>query len=75
MDVINALQAAMEGYEVTTVENYDSRCNDFVTTAGCKDILTGKKEQYSTTTEEGIYDDPAPAGMRDIVNFGGFCDR
>lgn len=42
VDPINALQAAMEGYEVTTVEDCVSRCNIFVTTTGCKDILTGK---------------------------------
>ena len=39
---INALQAAMEGYEVTTVEDCVSKCNIFVITTGCKDILTGK---------------------------------
>merc|ERR1712211_85352 len=42
VDPINALQAAMEGYEVTTVDDAVSRCNIFVTTTGCKDILTGK---------------------------------
>lgn len=42
IDPINALQAAMEGYEVTTVEDAVSRCNIFVTTTGCKDIITGK---------------------------------
>ena len=42
VDPINALQAAMEGYEVTTVEDAVPRCNIFVTTTGCKDILTGK---------------------------------
>merc|ERR1719233_2868916 len=42
VDPINALQAAMEGYEVTTVEDAVSRCNIFVTTTGCADILTGK---------------------------------
>jgi len=42
VDPINALQAAMEGYEVTTVEDCVSKCNIFVTTTGCKDILTGK---------------------------------
>merc|ERR1712106_836159 len=42
VDPINALQAAMEGYEVTTVEDCVDRCNIFVTTTGCKDILTGK---------------------------------
>merc|ERR1712107_698308 len=42
VDPINALQAAMEGYVVTTVEDCVERCNIFVTTTGCKDILTGK---------------------------------
>merc|ERR1712210_152949 len=42
VDPINALQAAMEGYEVTTVEDCVERCNIFVTTTGCADILTGK---------------------------------
>jgi len=42
IDPINALQAAMEGYEVTTVEDAVPRCNIFVTTTGCKDILVGK---------------------------------
>jgi len=42
IDPINALQAAMEGYEVTTVEDCIDRCNIFVTTTGCADILTGK---------------------------------
>jgi len=42
IDPINALQASMEGYEVTTVDEAVTRCNIFVTTTGCKDILTGK---------------------------------
>merc|ERR1712020_276306 len=42
IDPINALQASMEGYEVTTVDEAVDRCNIFVTTTGCKDILTGK---------------------------------
>jgi len=42
IDPINALQASMEGYEVTTVEDCVSKCNIFVTTTGCADILTGK---------------------------------
>merc|ERR1712066_307072 len=41
-DPINALQAACEGFEVTTVDEAVSKCNIFVTTTGCKDILTGK---------------------------------
>jgi adenosylhomocysteinase len=42
IDPINALQAAMEGYEVTTMEEAAPRAQIFVTTTGCKDIITGK---------------------------------
>merc|ERR1711962_1738649 len=42
VDPINALQAVCEGYEVTTIEDAVSRASIFVTTTGCKDILTGK---------------------------------
>jgi len=42
VDPINALQAACEGFEVTTMDDAVSRCNIFVTTTGCKDIITGK---------------------------------
>ena len=42
IDPINALQASMEGYEVTTIEDAAPRCNIFVTTTGCKDIIVGK---------------------------------
>lgn len=42
IDPINALQAAMEGYEVTTVEKAAPRANIVVTTTGCKDIITGE---------------------------------
>jgi len=39
IDPINALQASMEGYEVTTMEDAAPRGNIFVTTTGCKDII------------------------------------
>lgn len=42
IDPINALQASMEGYEVTTIEDAAPKCNIFVTTTGCKDIIVGK---------------------------------
>merc|ERR1712112_459957 len=42
VDPINALQAAMEGFEVTTLEDVVGRCSLFVTTTGCKDIITGR---------------------------------
>ncbi|GJL78105.1 MAG: adenosylhomocysteinase [Nitrospinaceae bacterium] len=40
IDPICALQAAMEGYEVTTMEEGVKEGNIFVTTTGCKDIVT-----------------------------------
>ena len=50
IDPINALQAAMEGFEVNTVEATLSRGDIYVTTTGNKDVLTlehmqGMKDQ------------------------------
>ncbi|XP_071958697.1 adenosylhomocysteinase-like [Antedon mediterranea] len=42
VDPIPALQAVMEGYEVTTMEDAASRASVFVTTTGCKDVITNK---------------------------------
>jgi len=42
VDPINALQAAMEGYQVTTLEDIVGEGNIFVTTTGCRDIILGK---------------------------------
>jgi adenosylhomocysteinase len=42
IDPICALQASMEGYEVTTMEEAASQGNIFVTTTGCCDILRGE---------------------------------
>lgn len=42
IDPINALQAAMEGFEVTTMEEAASEGNIFVTTTGNRDIITGE---------------------------------
>ncbi len=41
IDPINALQAAMEGYEVTTMEEASKEGNLYVTTTGNKDIILG----------------------------------
>ncbi|CAF95753.1 unnamed protein product, partial [Tetraodon nigroviridis] len=41
IDPINALQAAMEGYEVTTMDEACKEGNIFVTTTGCEDIILG----------------------------------
>ncbi|GLV41801.1 Adenosylhomocysteinase [Carabus blaptoides fortunei] len=42
IDPINALQAAMEGYEVTTMELASKEGQIYVTTTGCKDIILGE---------------------------------
>ncbi len=42
IDPINALQAAMEGFEVTTMEQACKEGRLFVTTTGNKDIILGK---------------------------------
>ncbi|MFA5926944.1 MAG: adenosylhomocysteinase [Patescibacteria group bacterium] len=42
IDPINALQAAMEGYEVVTMETAAPMSDIFVTTTGCCDVITGK---------------------------------
>uniref|UniRef100_A0A1B0F957 Adenosylhomocysteinase n=1 Tax=Glossina morsitans morsitans TaxID=37546 RepID=A0A1B0F957_GLOMM len=41
IDPINALQAAMEGYEVTTMEEASKEGTIFVTATGCVDVITG----------------------------------
>jgi adenosylhomocysteinase len=45
VDPIIALQAAMEGYEVTTMEEAAPRGNIFVTATGCRDVITGRHMQ------------------------------
>ena len=42
IDPINALQAAMEGYEVTTMDDAARRGNIFVTATGNRDIIMGE---------------------------------
>ena len=42
VDPINALQAAVSGYQVTTMEDAAPEGQIFVTTTGCRDILTGQ---------------------------------
>jgi len=46
IDPICALQAAMEGYEVTTMEVAASRGNIFVTATGCRDIIRGEHMEH-----------------------------
>ena len=42
IDPINALQAAMEGFQVTTMDEAASQGNIFVTTTGNRDIVMGR---------------------------------
>ena len=42
IDPINALQAAVSGFQVTTMEDAAPEGQIFVTTTGCRDILLGK---------------------------------
>ncbi|KAF2486819.1 Adenosylhomocysteinase [Neohortaea acidophila] len=42
IDPINALQGAMAGYEVVTMEEAAPLAQIFVTTTGCRDIIVGK---------------------------------
>ena len=42
IDPICALQAAMEGFQVATIEDVVGECNIFVTTTGNKDIITAE---------------------------------
>ncbi|KAJ3092474.1 hypothetical protein HK102_006885 [Quaeritorhiza haematococci] len=52
IDPINALQAAMEGYEVTTMEAAIPEANIVVTTTGCRDIIRG--EHFSAMKDDTI---------------------
>lgn len=45
IDPINALQAAMEGYQVATMEEAAPQAQIFVTTTGCKNIITAQHFQ------------------------------
>jgi adenosylhomocysteinase len=45
IDPINALQAAMEGYEVTTMDEAAPRGNIFVTATGNRDVILGRHMQ------------------------------
>ncbi len=42
VDPICALQAAMEGFEVTTMDDAAARGDIFITATGCCDVITGK---------------------------------
>jgi adenosylhomocysteinase len=52
IDPINALQAAMAGYEVTTMEEAAPEANIFVTTTGNRDIIVGR--HFEVMKEDAI---------------------
>ncbi|GAA5831073.1 hypothetical protein JCM5353_002007 [Sporobolomyces roseus] len=52
IDPINALQAAMAGFEVTTMEDAAPQGNIFVTTTGYRDIIVG--EHFDAMPEDAI---------------------
>merc|ERR1712168_1388813 len=53
IDPINALQAACEGYQVTTMEEaIKSGASIFVTTTGCRDIITA--EHFNAMKDDAI---------------------
>jgi adenosylhomocysteinase len=52
IDPINALQAAMEGYEVTTMEDAAPRAQIFVTATGCCDVL--RPEHFQVMPNDAI---------------------
>ena len=52
VDPINALQAAMEGYKVVTMEYAADKCDIFVTTTGNKDII--RHEHMVAMKDEAI---------------------
>jgi adenosylhomocysteinase len=52
IDPINALQAAMEGYQVCAMEDVCHEAHIIVTTTGCKDIVRG--EHFLKLRDEAI---------------------
>eukprot|EP00794_Sanderia_malayensis_P019087 gene19087-21003_t len=52
IDPISALQAAMEGYEVTTIDEAVEKAGVFVTATGCKGII--RKEHFARMREDAI---------------------
>eukprot|EP01126_Amoeba_proteus_P052658 TRINITY_DN637_c0_g1_i2.p1 TRINITY_DN637_c0_g1~~TRINITY_DN637_c0_g1_i2.p1 ORF type:complete len:406 (+),score=68.83 TRINITY_DN637_c0_g1_i2:156-1373(+) len=52
VDPINALQAAMEGYEVTTIDDAVSKAHIFVTATGCSSII--KPEHFLKMKDNAI---------------------
>ncbi|MEO7933017.1 MAG: adenosylhomocysteinase [Chthoniobacterales bacterium] len=73
VDPINALQAAMEGYEVNTVESTLGRGDIYVTTTGNVDVLTiehiAKMKDQAVIANIGHFDNEIQVDK--LVNFPG----
>src|SRR5947209_10124825 len=52
IDPICALQAAMEGYQVTTLEDVVATADIFITTTGCRDII--RREHLDAMKHQAI---------------------
>jgi adenosylhomocysteinase len=71
IDPICALQAAMEGYEVKTVEDFVSTADIFITTTGNKDVITtehmSKMKDKAIVGNIGHFDNEIDmAGMKKV---------
>jgi adenosylhomocysteinase len=73
IDPINALQAAMEGYEVTTIEDTLGRGDIYVTTTGNVDVITiehmSKMKNQAVVANIGHFDNEIQ--VEPLVNFPG----
>ncbi len=73
IDPINALQAAMEGYEVTTIEETLGRADIYVTTTGNVDVITldhiSKMKDQAIIANIGHFDNEIQVDK--LVNFPG----
>jgi adenosylhomocysteinase len=73
IDPINALQAAMEGYEVTTIEDTLGRGDIYITTTGNVDVITiehmAKMKNQAVIANIGHFDNEIQ--VEKLVNFPG----
>ena len=73
IDPINALQAAMEGYEVTTIEDTLGRGDIYITTTGNVDVLTiehiSKMKDQAVIANIGHFDNEIQVDK--LVNYPG----
>ena len=71
VDPICALQAAMQGYEVNTLERVIDKADIFITATGCKDVLTaehmGRMKHQSIVGNIGHFDNEIDmAGLTEL---------